>query len=425
MRVIQCVQRAIVISACFTVFSAAAAAADQPKSEWPCFHGPRRDNKSAETGLLKSWPKGGPKLLWKSAQCGRGYAGVSVAQGKLFTSGDFGREEFILALDLDGKVLWRTQNGKSWRGSTPGSRATPTYSQGRLYHMSPAGRLAALDAKTGKEIWAVDLKEVYGVRYGSWGLCENVVIEGDMLLCAPGGERGRIVALHKATGKPIWVNTTIKDRVAYCSPIVVTHNGVRQLISLWNTSVVGVSVRTGKLLWSHTHPSRYSQNVTTPLYHKGHVFVTSGHKAGGRLLRISPKSDSVRQVWFSEEFDNCHGGAMVLDGHIYGSGCRLYHKGLQCADFRTGKTVYRAEGLGKVSITYADGLLYCVDQKGNVSLVDATPQRAKVLGRFSITLEGKDHSLAHPVVCGGRLYIRQARNLYAYDVRASGQEAAR
>jgi len=387
---------------------------------WPQFHGPNRDNKSTETGLLKQWPKGGPKLLWRSGECGRGFAGVSVEKGRLFTSGDFGREEFVLALDLEGKVLWRARNGKSWRGAPPGARATPTLSDGLVYHLGPTGRLAAFEAKTGKERWAVDLKQAYGARYGPWALAENVLVEGNMVLCVPGGDKGRVVALDKATGKPIWANTAIQDGVAYSSPVIGTHNGVRQFIALIRSTVVSVDVGTGKLLWSHGHRSPYNQNATPPLFHKGRVFVASGHKAGGRMLQISPKSDRVRELWFSEEFDNCHGGVLLLDGHLYGSGCRLWHKGLLCVDARTGKTLYRAERVGKVSITHADGLLYCIGQKGTVSLVAAGPKEARIVSQFKIPWESKDLSLAHPVVCGARLYLRHAQNLFAYDIRASG-----
>ena len=399
-----------------------AAAAGSAGGHWPQFHGPRRNNMSTETGLLKQWPDGGPTLLWRFAHCGRGYAGVSVADGRLFTSGDFADAEFVIALALDGKLLWKTQNGRSWRGATPGSRTTPTYSDGVLYHLNPRGRLAALDARTGKQVWAVDLKQAYGARYGTWAMAENLVVEGHMLLCVPGGDKGRIIALDKATGKPVWANTAIPDGVAYASPIVVTHNGVRQLIALMRESVVGVDVRAGKLLWSHPHRNPYNQNATPPLFHEGWVFVTSGHKAGGRMLQIAPNSASVREVWFSEEFDNCHGGVMLLDGHLYGSGCRLYHKGLLCVDFRTGRTAYRAKEIGKVSLTHADGLLYCLEHKGMMSLVRATPQRATVISRFKIPWESKDPCLAHPVVCGGRLYIRHDHTLFAYDIRASAKK---
>jgi len=411
--------RALPLACVLSLGASALAAA--PGGTWPQFHGQQRDNISTETGLLKRWPEGGPKLLWTFADCGRGYAGVSVAEGRIYTSGDFGKTEYVLALGLDGKLLWKTANGASWRGATPGARATPTFSDGLLYHLCPTGRLAALEAATGKEAWAVDLREEYGAPRLPWGLSENVVVEGDLVLCAPGGERGRVVALNKKTGKLVWANTEIEDGAAYSSPMVATHNGVRQYIALLRRTVVSVDVATGKLLWSHEHRNRYNQNATRPVFHDGHVFVASGHKAGGRMLRIAPTGDAVREVWFSEEFDNCHGGVLVLGGHLYGSGCRLYHKGLLCVDFKTGRTVYRAEKLGKVSTTYADGLLYGIDQEGMVSLVAVSPREARILGQFRIPWGDRDQSLAHPVVCGGRLYIRHDKNLFAYDVSAAGK----
>ena len=117
-----------------------------PASEpyWPEFHGPKRDNISPETGLLKRWPEGGPKLIWEYAECGIGYSGISIADGRIYCAGDFGREAHVFALDLDGKLLWKSPNGKAWTGSEPGSRTTPTYCDGSVYHMTsawPAGRL--------------------------------------------------------------------------------------------------------------------------------------------------------------------------------------------------------------------------------------------------------------------------------------------
>lgn len=385
---------------------------------WPQFHGPNRDNMSVETGLLKEWPDGGPPLLWTFRDCGKGYAGVAVADGMVFTSGDFEDKEFVLALGLDGKLLWRAENGRSWKGATPGSRATPTFDAGMLYHMNPTGRLAAFDAKTGKELWAVDLRQRYDAQLGVWALAENVVVDGPAVLSMPGGTRGRVVALDKATGAELWVNTDLSEGAAYCSPIVAEHKGVRQLISLTPKSVVSLDVRTGKLLWRHPHPAPYSQNVNRPLFSNGYVLVSAGHNAGSRLLQINDTNDGVREVWHTKEMDNCHGGVVLLDGHFYGSGCRLYHKGLQCIEFLTGKKASTAVDVGKVSITWADGLIYGVDQERKVLLVRPSPEGSRIVSRFELPNVSKDLVLSHPVVCGGRLYVRHDTNLYCYDVRA-------
>ena len=180
---------------------------------------------SPEKGLLKKWPEGGPRLVWKYSPCGEGYSGVSIAEGKIFTAGDFDDAEMILALDMHGKLLWKAPNGEAWQKASPGSRTTPTYNDGVLYQMNPAGRLAAYEARSGKQLWAVDLQAGFDAQYGIWGLAENVIVEGDKVLCMPGGPKGRVVALDKRTGKTVWANTQIEHAAAYCSPLVVTYGG--------------------------------------------------------------------------------------------------------------------------------------------------------------------------------------------------------
>ncbi|MCX6898437.1 MAG: PQQ-binding-like beta-propeller repeat protein [Verrucomicrobia bacterium] len=385
---------------------------------WPVFHGPNRDNRSRDTGLLKEWPKDGPKLLWKFTDCGRGFACVSIAEGLMFTTGDFDDDLMVMAVDLNGRLKWKAPNGKAWKGAQPGARTTPTYNDGVVYQMNAHGLLSAFTATTGKPLWSLDLKERFEAQSGGWGFTENVIIEGDMLLCAPGGTKGRVVALNKKTGATIWANTDITDRIAYASPIIVTHGGVRQFITLTHETILSVDVRTGKLLWSHKHPSTCDQNVTSPIYHDGAVYVTSGHKAGGRMVKINADGRSVTEAWFGTDQDNCHGGVMLLDGYLYGSGCRLYKKGLVCLEFATGKTMYNAREIGKTSVSYADGRLYCLGNDCSMSLVDVMPERATVVSRFMPPWENKPPCLSHPVICGGRLYIRHLNELFAYDVRA-------
>jgi outer membrane protein assembly factor BamB len=389
---------------------------------WPQFHGPRRDNVSAAKGLLKKWPEGGPRMIWKYEDCGGGYAGVSIADARIYTSGDFGDREMVLALDLGGKEVWKSPNGRSWPGPYPGARTTPTYENGVLYHMNPHGRLAAYRADGGEEIWSVDLAKRYGARPGRWALSENVILDGNAVLCAPGGARGRVVALEKATGKGTWANTDIADGPAYCSPIVVTHNGVRQMITIMQKSIVSVDVRTGRSLWRHGHETKHDQNVTMPIFRDGYVYATSGHGTGGRLLKVAPDSRSVTEIWLNRDMDNCHGGVLLLGGHFYGSGCRLYRKGLVCVERKSGRTVWNTRALGKVSLAWADGMLYCLDDRGRMSLLEASPEGSRVVGRFDLPKPkaGSRLSLSHPVVCAGRLYVRYWNQLLAYDI-AAGQ----
>jgi outer membrane protein assembly factor BamB len=389
----------------------------QPKATWPQFHGPNRANVSPDKGLLKQWPEGGPKLLWKYDKCGAGFATVSIADKMIFTSGDFGKKQMVQALTLDGKVLWKTQNGKSWRGPYPGSRTNPTYSDGAVYQMNPHGRVASFDAKTGKELWAVDLQERFGAKPGRWAMAENVIVEGKVLYCCPGAVKGRIVALDKSTGKTLWANTDIPQGSAYCSPILATHNGVRQLINLMTKSVVSVDIRTGKSLWQHEHITKHDQNVTSPIFTDGLVCVSSGHKTGTRFLKIAPDNRGVKEVWFNRDLDNCHGGLLLVKGHLYGTGCRMSPLGMVCVDAKSGKTKWTFRPLSKISLTFADGMIYGMNDRGRVWLVNANSRECKIVSQFN--LPGSNHrlTLAHPVVFNGRFYLRSGSKLFVYDVR--------
>ena len=402
----------------------AAAAESKPGGHWPQFHGPNRDNISTETGLLSQWPEGGPKLAWKFSECGGGFANVTVVDGLIYTSGDFGRTQVVLALDLDGKLVWKTPNGRSWTGPIPGARTTPTYDRGVVYHMSPAGRLAALKAKSGEEVWAVDLRQRFGAKLPTWSLSENVIVDGKAVLCSPGGPKGRVVALDKATGETLWANTEIAEIAAYCSPIIATHKGVRQLITIMQKSIVSVDAATGKLLWTHAHPTKHDQNVMTPIYRDGRLYASSGHGTGGRLLQIADDSRSAKELWHAKDLDNCHGGVILRDGYVYGSGCRLFGKGFVCVDLATGKTMWNEKRIGKVSMAFADGRLYCLTDTGRMWLIEPDPKQCKVVGRFDVP-KRKGLALTHPVVCGRRLYVRNWNTLLVYDVSDPARKTPR
>jgi outer membrane protein assembly factor BamB len=384
---------------------------------WPEFHGPGRSNIAPGAGLLKKWPEAGPPLAWRFDGCGEGYPGVSIAEGRLFTSGDFDDVEMVVALDMDGKLLWKTANGKSWRGASPGSRTTPTYHEGLVYQMNVHGRLVALEAANGKERWVVDLKERFDAEYGVWGMAENVVIEGDNVLCMPGGPKGRVVALDKRTGKTVWANTDVEHTAAYCSPVVVNHGGIRQLVTMTQKSVVGIDVADGKLLWTIPFVPASPQNALTPVYEDGYVFVACGHSSGGMVFRIGPDSRSAQQVWYRKDLDNCHGGAVLIDGKLFGCGCRAGGKSFYCVEFRTGKTIKLDKSLGKVGISAAGDMLYCINHRGIMYLVAVTPGGFDVVSQFNVGKKPDNTYLAHPVIVGGRLYLRCEQSLLVYDVR--------
>ncbi|MDY0169542.1 MAG: PQQ-binding-like beta-propeller repeat protein [Thermoguttaceae bacterium] len=387
------------------------------RAGWPEFHGPERTNLSPETGLLARWPEGGPPLVWKVSGCGIGYANVSIAEGMLFTSGNVDDVEMVSALDLDGRTVWRSPSGPAWRRATPGSRSTPTYDDGAVYLLNPNGRVAAFDARTGRELWNVDLVERFDARGGVWGMTENLIVEDGKVYCMPGGERGRVVALDKGTSKTVWANTDIEHVAAYCSPTVITHRGVRQWISMTQRSVVSVDVETGELLWSTPFPPRAPQNALTPVYFDGHVFVASGHRTGGSLLRIADDSRDVTVVWHRHDLDNCHSGSILLDGKLFGASCRNGGKQFYCVDFLSGEDLQIDRTLGKVALTYADGMIYALGYQGTVSLLEVRPRGFEIVSQFELPQMPANTYLAHPVICGGRLYIRCDDDLCAFDIR--------
>jgi outer membrane protein assembly factor BamB len=385
---------------------------------WPEFHGPGRQNISQEKGLLKKWPEGGPRLIWKYSQCGQGFSGVAIAEGKIFTAGNCHDVETVIALSMDGKLLWKSPNGKAWHGPSPGSRTTPTYNDGAVYQMTARGRLAAFETQSGKEIMGVDLASKFDAPGATWAFAENVIVDGGKVFCMPGGPKGRVVALDKRTGQTLWANTEIEYSAAYCSPTIVTYRGVRQLISMTQKSVVSVDVESGRLVWSAPFVPRSPQNALTPVFHDGYVFVACGHSSGGTLLKIDPDARSATIVWHRKDLDNCHGGAVLVDGKLYGCGCRQGGKSFYCVDFLTGESRQMNKTLGKVGITCADGMIYCLNHRGRVSLLAITPRGFDIVSQFDLEKKPDNTYLAHPVICGGRLYLRCDADLYAYDIHA-------
>lgn len=408
---------------------AAALAGPAGAADWPQFHGPRRDNMSAETHLLKQWPEGGPKLLWTASGLGEGFSTVAVVgdasgaaeRGRIYTTGNVGPHTVITCLDLAGKAVWRARNGPAYRRSHPGTRSTPTIEAGRLYHENADGDVVCLDARTGKPVWSLNILKKFGGRNIEWGLAESLLIDGGKVICTPGGEQAGLVALDKQTGRTVWVCEDTRDKPGYCSPTIIRHGGLRQIVTMMARSIVGVHPETGKLLWRFAHTAPFDENITTPIHHDGRIFMSS-RTTGSRLVRLTVAGERVtaEQVWFSKAMDNQHGGVILLDGCLYGDCLRGRGGPWACLDFATGKTLYAGRGIGRASLTYADGLLYLLNHRGTVALVKPTPRAFEAVSRFQIPRGGRGPSWAHPVVCGGRLYIRHGDFLYCYDIKQPG-----
>jgi outer membrane protein assembly factor BamB len=386
--------------------------------QWPQFHGPRRDNVSHETGLLKQWPPNGPKLLWTAKGIGEGFATVAVANGLIYTTGNIGDDTVITTMNLDGKSEWTAKNGPAYRRSSPGTRGTPTIDNGRLYHENADGDIICLDAATGKTIWSLNILEKFNGRNIRWGLAESLLVDGNNLICTPGGTSAGIVALDKNTGQTIWICDETLDKPGYCSPIVFEHKGVRQIVTMMARSIVGVNADNGKLLWQIEHITPYDENINVPIFHDGCVFVST-QTTGSRLLSLEVRAEevSVEQVWQSELLENQHGGVLLVGHYLYGS-CRHTARGpWVCLDINTGKRMYSERGIGRGSLTYADGMLYALNHDRTVALVRPSPHTFEIISQFNIPAAGRGPTWAHPVVCNGRLYIRHGNFLYCYDIK--------
>ncbi|MHC4478371.1 MAG: PQQ-binding-like beta-propeller repeat protein [Planctomycetota bacterium] len=390
-------------------------------SDWPQWRGWKRDGVSSETGLLKKWPEGGPKLLWSVDGLGKGYSTVAVANGLVFTTGLVDKEGILFAFDLEGHPKWKKSYGPGWTGSRDGVRTTPTVDGDSVYVMSGYGRVVCFDTKTGGRRWAVDTQSRFGGENINWGISESVLIEGQKVICTPGGQDATVVALDKQTGKTIWRSKGLSDRSAYCSAILVERGDKRLVVTITDKSIVGIDAGDGTVLWQHPNKLHKGEprevNPNSPVYHDGCIYVTS-RWIGATMLRLSEDGTRVKKVRDDERFDPHHGGFVVVHGFIYGANTK--GEKWMCLEWATGKITYEHKWLGKGSVTYAEGMLYCYEEKkGTVGLVKASPAGFEVVSSFLVS-KGTDEHWAHPVVCGGRLYIRHGDALMAYDVKGSG-----
>jgi outer membrane protein assembly factor BamB len=406
--------------------------------DWPQWRGPNRDDRSEETGLKKDF-KAAPKTVWKITDAGIGYSGPSILDGKLYLVGGTPEgakhQDEVSCYDANtGDKVWRVKlegqyedsgSDKNWGG---GPRGNPTITKdGMVYVLGIRGDLFCLDAKDGKVVWTKSYAKDFGGKLMSgWGFSESPLVDGEKIVCIPGGSGGSIIALDRKTGKTIWRTKELKDDAAYASVVKAKLSGVEQYVTLTSKGVVGVDVESGKLLWKLDCGDKYRVAVipTPVIAGENLVYATSGYGAGCDLIKISgdAKGQKAERVFANKDVVNHHGGVIYKDGHIYGHSDT---KGWICQDLESGKLKWEAKGgkaLDKGSVTYADGALYCFGERsGDLAVYEATPKGAKELGRFKLPEQTKIRRPSgmiwtHPVIANGKLYLRDQDLLFCFDI---------
>ena len=400
--------------------------------DWPQFRGPHSDGKSTETGLLKTWPEEGPKMLWKIEGLGRGYSSISIVDGTIYTMGDRETDggdevQFVIAYDLKTqKELWATRVGPPHGGGGP--RCTPTVDGDLLYVIGTAGDLVCAAAATGKVRWRKNFEsDLGGKMMSGWKFSESPLVDGDQVVCTPGGKDATIVALNKLTGSLIWkcavpdIGSRGKDGAGYSSLVLAEIDGVRQYLQILGRGAVGVETASGRFLWGYNRVANGVANITSPVARGNHVFVTTSYKTGCALLKLTKDGEkmAVEEVYFlgPDKFENHHGGVILEGDYIYG-GDGQNNGTPVCLELLTGKIVWKKDApeRGSAAIVFADGMLYFrYDASGLMVLVEATPDGYKIAGKFTPP-GGGGKAWPHPVIHDGKLYLRHNNLLMCYDV---------
>ncbi len=393
--------------------------------DWPQWRGPERNGISHETGLLKEWPKDGPRLNWQVKDLGAGYSTPSIVGDRIFLIANKGMtNESVHSLSAhDGTVIWSRRLGNvgvNIGPQYPGARSTPTVDGDLVYALGSDGDLVCVEAKSGDVLWKRNLRVDFGGTPGMWAYAESPLIDGDVLVCTPGGVTDTIVALDKKTGNVVWRSTVPGgDKAAYASPIVINTGGIKQYVQFLAKGLVGIDAKTGKFLWRYGKTAIGSPaNIATAVAFGNYIYSASG-RAGAGLIKLKVEGETVEvdQVYLSKKLPNAIGGVVEITGFLYGTST----SGLQCVDSVTGKQRWQSHGVGAASICYADGRLYLHgEDKGDVALVECASDGYHEKGHFSPTnppVQRKGRSWSYPAIANGRLYIYDFGTLWSYDVR--------
>ncbi|MFK7769305.1 MAG: PQQ-binding-like beta-propeller repeat protein [Mariniblastus sp.] len=427
-------RKRILTSVVATLLCTAAATLNAQQTDWPTFRGANRTAVAPDTNLLEAWPKGGPDLLWTAKGAGRGYASVVISGDKMFTLGDAlstatDKDEYLTCYSVaDGSQIWKSKTGSPWKAgkeSWQSSRSTPTVDGDHVYVISPQGKLVCVSTD-GDEKWRVDLKDKFGGKKAEmWGYSESVLIDGDNLICTPGGPANTMVALNKKTGEKVWSTPRDGDRGAGHASIVISEiGGTKVYVQTTGSGAMGVRASDGKLLWTYDI-DRTTAVIPTPIIRDDLVFFAAGYNRGGALLRQKKDGDgvSVEEIYpLNPKLSNKHGGIVLIGDYLYGDSD---DKGVPyCAELMTGEIKWKSRGSGRqsASIVAADGHLYILYSNGMMTLVKANPESMEEVGSFKVPGSGQRPSWAHPVILAGKLYLREGDTILCYDLTGMGNK---
>ena len=385
-------------------------------ADWPQWQGPDRTRLTSETGLLREWPAAGPAVVWTSSGLGSGYGSMAVAGNRVFLQSARGRNSVVIALKrADGKEVWSKALGISQNDDRgPGPRGTPTVDGDRLYALSESGDLVCLKTD-GTAVWQRKILRDFRGRQPQWLISESPLVDGAHVIVSPGGPGAGIVKLDKMTGNTIWASKDLSDPAGYSSVIAADVQGVRTYLAFTASAGVGVRASDGRLMFRYSNAANYVANVATPIFSNNKVFFSSAYGTGGGLLALAAQNGEVtaKELYFTRNMKNHHGGIVLVDGYLYGFNDSI----LTCLEFATGKMMWRDRSVGKGSVTFADGSLYIQSENNVFGLADATPAGYREKGRFSFPDKGLP-SWAHPVISEGRLYVRNQDAVHAYDIKS-------
>lgn len=390
------------------------------------FRGQNNDGVYFETGLMKSWPEGGPECILTAEGIGKGHSSAVVSGETIYVTGMKEAKDYLTAIGFDGKIKWQVVYGNSWAKSFPDTRSTPTIDGERIYVLSGTGRLSCINAPDGREIWSAATDSVFESKWHKWGVAESILVVDNLVVCTPAGTRAAVVAYDKLTGKPAWQSKPTEGQRSYASAVLFRWKEFRYILASTTTEIIALVPETGEIVWTFTHWKAdrdgngdaghiYTNN---PTIRENEIFLTRGYNYPSMMLTVSPDGKSVSEKWIENTLDNHHHGMILTDGFLYGSNWINNGNGnWVCLDWNSGEVKWEEKWFNKGPVIFADGMLYIMEEKtGNVGLVKPGPEKFNLVSSFKID-KGSGPYWSHPSIYDGKLLIRHGDVLLGYKIR--------